>query len=396
MKSMKANAMSDGDHRSGPTYRDLGSFSGIVQRAKATGPLYPIAAPGEATRQAVKEVLGFASDNEAPVAPETSRTWTNDGVFGQEVSWSVGYGPRTMAWLLRPAGVDGPLPGVLALHDHGAYKRLGKEKIADGPEAPVPSVVAHRKRAYEGVAYANELAKRGYNVLVHDTFLWGSRRFPLDLMDDRLLTLAGCGKAEYLADEQDEETASYNAAAELHENLVEKYCTLLGTSFAGVVCYEDRVALNFLRSWPDVDSNNIACIGLSGGGNRASMLSATHDGLSASVILGMMTTYEGLLDAHVKAHTWMLYPPGWARHGDWPDVAAANAPRPLLVQYDREDPLFSLRGMEDADARLKEHYRLVGRPENYVGEFYPGPHKFDLEMQASAFGWIDDQLHGTR
>jgi hypothetical protein len=30
----------------------------------------------------------------------------------------------------------------------------------------------------------------------------------------------------------------------------------------------------------------------------------------------------------------------------------------------------------------------VGNPQNYVGEFYPGPHKFDLAMQASAFAWL--------
>ena len=88
----------------------------------------------------------------------------------------------------------------------------------------------------------------------------------------------------------------------------------------------------------------------------------------------------------------MLYPAGWSRHGDWPDLAACRAPRPLLVQYDLDDPLFARRGMEEAHDRLTEHYRLVGHEEKYVGEFYPGPHKFDREMQASAFTWLGAQL----
>jgi dienelactone hydrolase len=37
------------------------------------------------------------------------------------VSWSVGYGPRTFAYLLRPVGPNKPLPGVVALHDHGGF-----------------------------------------------------------------------------------------------------------------------------------------------------------------------------------------------------------------------------------------------------------------------------------
>ena len=47
------------------------------------------------------------------------------------------------------------------------------------------------------------------------------------------------------------EIAQYNAASGHHEHLVEKYCNLLGTTMAGVVSHEDRIALNYLRSRPD-------------------------------------------------------------------------------------------------------------------------------------------------
>jgi hypothetical protein len=104
-----------------------------------------------------------------------------------------------------------------------------------------------------------------------------------------------------------------------------------------------------------------------------------------------MTTYPALLD-HNMSHTWMLFPFGWARHGDWPDIAACRAPLPLLVQYDLQDHLFTEEGMRDAHARLYQHYAGVGKPEAYTGQFYPGPHKFDLEMQAAAFDWLRQQL----
>jgi len=106
----------------------------------------------------------------------------------------------------------------------------------------------------------------------------------------------------------------------------------------------------------------------------------------------MMSTYSELLDHSIQNHTFMLFPAGWSRIGDWPDLVAARAPSPLLVQYDLDDSLFQVSGMEQADQRLREHYLSVGDVHAYEGKFYPGPHKFDLEMQKHAFSWLKSQL----
>jgi dienelactone hydrolase len=189
-----------------------------------------------------------------------------------------------------------------------------------------------------------------------------------------------------------EEVAAYNYLSGPHEHLVEKYLNLVGTGLPGTVCHEDRIALAYLQSRPDVKKQRIACLGLSGGGNRAAMLRATAKGLKAAGIVGLMSTYAGLLDHNVVSHTWMLYPSGWARYGDWPDLAACQAPAPLLVQYDLDDELFTQQGMRDAHERITQHYISAGRPHAYTGQFYPGPHKFDLEMQAAAFEWLKQVL----
>jgi hypothetical protein len=34
-----------------------------------------------------------------------------------------------------------------------------------------------------------------------------------------------------------------------------------------------------------------------------------------------------------------------------------------------------------------------GQPDAYTGQFYPGPHKFDLEMQSAAFDWLKKHSH---
>lgn len=370
-------------------YRHLGPYSDLVAAAGRTHPLFPSAPPGPDTRKAVRNALAFAPGPEEPLGSRIEREWVRDGIAGQEISWSVGYGPRTEAWLLRPiAAGAAPLPGVIALHDHGGFKYFGKEKIADGPDAPHEVLTGFREIYYGRRAFANELAREGFAVLVPDTFLWGSRRFPAELLP---LTMSEEPTKEATA----EAISTYNTAAVLHEHTVEKYCRVLGTTLAGVISFEDRVAVEYLAGRADVRSDAIGCVGLSGGGLRAGLLQGTCDRIRAAVVVGLMSTYAGLLDHNVVSHTWMLYPGEWSRFGDWPDLVACRAPSPLLVQYDAEDSLFTREGMQAADQRIAGHYKSVGDAEQYVGQFYPGPHKFDREMQDAAFAWLSGHLRST-
>ncbi|MCG3147497.1 MAG: hypothetical protein PCFJNLEI_00937 [Verrucomicrobiae bacterium] len=367
-------------------YQHLGVYSDLVAEAHRQHTIYPLALPGAATQRKVREVLGWCDRPEQAHDVRVERTWQKDGVAGEEITWSVGYGPRTAAWLLKPVNATGKLPAVLALHDHGGFKYYGKEKIADGPATPAPVIREWWKKSYGGRAWANALARTGFVVLVHDTFLWGSRKFHLEDMQQ---TVESGGERRAASDAVANipaEVARYNAMADTHEHIVSKYGNILGASLPGIVAHEDRIALNYLRSRPEVDS--VSCMGLSGGGNRAGMLRATAEGLKAAVVVGLMSTYPGLLGRHVATHTWMFFPFNWARYGDWPDLVACQAPAPLLVQYDLEDDLFTVEGMRAADARLKQLYKLAGNESAYTGQFYPGPHKFDLEMQAAAFEWL--------
>lgn len=378
------------------SYRHLGEFSDWVATVREQRELPPLASPGPQTQTLAADVLAFGPPEALPRDVVVGQRWERDGVVGEAVSWSVGYGPRTQAWVLKPAGATEPLPGVVALHDHAAFKFFGKEKIADGPDEAHRVLGPVRDKYYEGRAWANDLARQGFVVLVHDTFLWGSRRFALETMPEpiRNLTAASRSLWAYTDDQELLSIAEYNAAALHHEHVVEKYCAVLGTTMAAVVAYEDRIALNHLASRDDVLADRIGCIGLSGGGNRATLLVASSDRLAAAVVVGLMSTYEGLLDHSVQTHTWMLFPHGWARHGDWPDLTASRAPMPLLVQYDLEDGLFTEAGMRAADARLASHYEQVGAAGAYRGAFYPGPHKFDVAMQQDAFAWLAEHLGG--
>ena len=130
----------------------------------------------------IMEVLEAAAVTPGPRDARVVARWRRDGVDGEVVSWVNAWGPRTEAFVLRSAGDSGPLPGVLALHSHGGVKSVGKEMVADGPEGRHPAAAEAQAKIYGDRAFANELARRGYVVLAHDAFSWGSRGFTLDAM----------------------------------------------------------------------------------------------------------------------------------------------------------------------------------------------------------------------
>ena len=108
----------------------------------------------------------------------------------------------------------------------------------------------------------------------------------------------------------------------------------------------------------------------------------------------MMTTWRDYLLNKCYTHTWMIYIPGMPRYLDYPEILGLAVPNPVLVLNNREDQLFTLPEMERADAILKEVYDKAEAPDRYRASFYPGPHKFDRDMQKEAFEWFDRWLQG--
>jgi hypothetical protein len=48
--------------------------------------------------------------------------------------------------------------------------------------------------------------------------------------------------------------------------------------------------------------------------------------------------------------------------------------------------------MKRADQILSEVYQKANAEDHYKCSYYPGPHKFDADMQKEAFGWFDKWL----
>lgn len=320
---------------------------------------------------------------------EVQHRFEFDGLDVEHMQWQLPYGPPTEALLLKPAGASGRLPAVLALHDHGGNKYFGTRKITRVSPSQHPMMVRHQAQYYEGAAWANALARRGYAVLVHDAFAFASRRMRAADLHPRIK-----GDLVEVAPESQEEIDRYNRFASEHEHTISKSLLSAGTTWPGVFTAEDQRALDYLCARPDVDAARVGCCGLSGGGLRTVYLTGLDARIRCACCVGMMTTWRDYLLNKSYTHTWMAYIPGLPRDIDYPEILGLAVPNPVLVLNNRDDQLFTLPEMERADRMLGDVYRKAGAPDHYRASFYPGPHKFDLAMQREAFEWFDRWLKG--
>ena len=310
-----------------------------------------------------------------PPHARVHRQFTYDGLHVEELEWRLPYGPPTRALFLKPAGAHGPLPAVLALHDHGGNHYFGRRKIARTSDRPHPDMVRHQELAYGGVGWANQIARRGYAVLVHDAFSFASRRvlaadlpgYAVHSITGRVSRIAdvdptewhGMDTSAWTVSEQEpaEEIEAYNRFAGPLENLIAKSLFCAGTTWPGVFSVEDQRALDYLCARDDVDPNRVGCGGLSGGGLRTVFLAGLDDRIRCAVCVGFMTTWRDFLLNKCFVHTWMAYVPLLPRELDFPDILSLRAPLPTMVLNTRQDELYTRAEMQAADETLRAVYR---------------------------------------
>ncbi len=339
-------------------------------------------------RARYRELLAGPGPSPTPIAVVQHHV-DFDGLSIEHLHWQLPYGPPTEALVLKPAGATGKLPGVVALHDHGGNKYFGLRKITRMSKDPHPLTIRHQDRYYGGLAWANELAKRGYVVLVHDAFTFGSRRMLLADLPAKIRN-----NMVEANPESEDEIQKYNTFAGTHEHIIAKSLFSAGMTWPGVFVSDDQRALDYLASRPDVDATRLGCGGLSGGGLRTVMLTGMDERIRCSCCVGMMTTWRDFALNKSSTHTWMCYIPGLPKEIDYPEILGLGAPNPVLVLNNNQDDLFTLPEMQRADRILTDVYKKAGAADRYKASFYDGPHKFDVAMQKEAFAWFDRWLKG--
>ena len=317
--------------------------------------------------------------------PPVQVLWTKiyDNLHIEKLTWTLPFGLPTEAYFLKPLDHKTPLRGVLALHDHGLNKVLGKSKLVRIEDDTDESILRYQEQMYDSRAWANSLAHNGFAVLVHDVFPFGSRRIlPSDVPSGVIATLM---KEK---EPQDDDGSWYHEFSGKMESVIAKSIFSAGLTWAGLTLAEDRVALQILADREDVDSNRLGCCGLSLGGLRADYLAGSSEMIKCAVSAGFMTTWNDFILHKASFHTWMYSVPGIPNLMGFPDIVSMTAPNPLLVLSCIDDELFTLSEVKKCEKNLREVYEKAGYPDHFLHKYHEGPHRFTAEMQMEAFDWL--------
>ncbi len=340
----------------------------------------------EVAKKRLLERLAIPDIGDMPEV-KINKQYIYDGLHIEELTWQLPYGRPTEGILLKPQNATGKLPGILAFHDHGGNKYFGTRKITRTSDDQHPMMKTHQQEYYENFAWANEIAKRGYVVLVSDAFPFASRRVLMQDIPNHM--------RQGLTDsnpENQENINAYNDWAGQHEHIMAKSLFCAGTTWPSVFYAEDKKALDILCSRKDVDATNIGCGGLSGGGMRTVFMAGLDPRIKCAVPVGFMTTWKDFLLNKSFTHTWMTYVPLLPNELDFPEILGLRVPLSTLVLNDIDDQLYTLPEMKSADKILSEIYKKANAEDHYKCSYYPGPHKFDAKMQSEAFDWFDRWL----
>lgn len=321
----------------------------------------------KSAREKLRECL-LRPPRETPFAPQVIAEEDRGSYVARKVVFNLTADSRVLGLLLAPKG-RGPFPAVLLLHDHGARFDIGKEKVIRPFEGDTERMKSAREwvdQKYGGRFLGDELAQRGYVCFSTDALNWSDR--------------GGGG---------------YEGQQALASNLLH-----YGMSLAGLIAQEDLRAAEFVAGLPEVDSSQIAAMGLSMGAFRTWQLAALTDRIAAGAAICWLATVKGLMvpgnnqtrgnSAYTMTH------PGLFNYLDYPDVASIACPKPMLFYNGERDKLFPVPAVRDAYAKMRRVWESQGAGDRLETRLWDRPHLFDREMQEQVFQWLDRQLRTPR
>lgn len=373
-----------------PTNADIGSLFPDVERllrndeypcSFLTDRFRSVKQYRKAARDTVTDALSYKPAS-VPLAAEVVNRWDLGEFVREKVVFSTAPGVRIPAYVHIPKGLKGPLPAIVDLHSHGDMMLFGKEKVIDFGRNH-NAMVEYHKVNYGGRPTSTALVRRGYVVITTDALMFGERRLMLDTE-----LKSGWDRSRYSL----EDVQRLNRAFNSNESNLAKALNLAGTTWQGIVLWDDMRTIDYLATRKEVDAHRIGCVGVSFGGYRSLFLAGMDDRVAAACVVGFMSTVKPMARRHIDTHSWVHFVPGVHRYLDWPDIVAARAPKPLLVLQCRRDELFPLAGMQEAVDKIAAIYTKARARDQFTGRFYDVPHQFNVEMQEDAFSWFDEVL----
>jgi len=315
----------------------------------------------QSLRSTIRELQGINRLLPAPMNPRITETVQCDGYQQQRVLIDTEPGVTMPFYVLIPDNLQGTAPAVLAPHGHASGGKYAVAGIRE--DAGVIGTIDQHNYDY-GV----QAVRRGYVVFCPDARGFGERREWLNEKPEQLLE-SSCRQLAHMG-------------------------LPLGLTVAGMWTWDLMVLLDYVQTRPESAGQPIGCIGLSGGGLQTMWLAALDERVACAVISGYFYGVDDSL-LHLSGNCDCNYIPHMWEAADMGDVAALIAPRPLLIETARQDPLNGPRGMANVleqYAITERAYQLLDVPERLIHDTFDGGHVWHGTV---AFDWLDCWLKPT-
>ncbi|MBL8865695.1 MAG: acetylxylan esterase [Planctomycetia bacterium] len=188
------------------------------------------------------------------------------------------------------------------------------------------------------------------------------------------------------------ERAIGTALGEYHGEMAGALLLPLGRPLAGIQVYENRRAVDYLLTRPEVDGERIGVTGASGGGNQTMYAAAMDERLKAAVPVCSVGNYQAYLGA---ACCMCEVVPGALSFTEESGLLAMVAPRALMiVSATRDAPQFSVGAAKVSIAGAMPVFKLFGKEKSFQHAIFESGHDYSKPMREAMYGWMTKHLKG--
>lgn len=293
-----------------------------------------------AARKKVAERLGGFPTTRAPLNAEVLETADMGTYTREKVIFDTRENLTAVGYLLLPKDAPRPLPAVVCFSGHGRGVVDVVGIANDGSQQ------TDRAAGYSH-HYAVQCVENGYATFAVEQLGFGLRRD--DAARRGQPTQDSCRPA---------------ACAAL----------LFGQTMVGWRVWDAMRAIDYLGTRREVDSARIATLGASGGGTTSLFTGAMDERVKVTVVSAYFNTFKHSIVS--ISHCPDNYVPGLLTDMEMHDVAGLVAPRALIVESGRRDPIFPIEGFEIAAAKAKGIYSAFGIADRMGSDVHEGVHEF--------------------
>ncbi len=285
--------------------------------------------------EALRKQIQFA----AGLLPLPQKTALNPQVFGklerdgytiEKVLLETYPGFYLGGNLYRPAGKEGPFPGIVSPHGHWSYGRLENQPLGSVP------------------ARAINLARQGYVIFTYDM-------------------------------------VGYNDTRQAPHGFGGRREALWGFGVLGLQLWNSMRAVDFLTSLSDVDPKRLAATGASGGATQTFLLSALDSRIRFAAPVNMVS---GIMQGGSECENAPLLRIDTSNI----EIAALTAPRPMLMVSTSGD--WTRNTPNEEFPAVKSIYSLLDAESQVENVHFDSPHNYHQGSREAVYRFFGKKILG--